>query len=403
MSRRVIFLLALLIVAGGAIAALVISQQNNQTVVNTPLPGQTRVAQNPSGTPQATNTPIPTPLPTIDIVVAGQRINRGQVIQPGDVVIRTWPEPFAPLSAITDTELVIGSIARTDIEREMPILTSHLTDNYADLAAVGSDIAAGLPPGTRMVAMPMDRLTSVAYALQPGDRVDLIVSLLYVDIDEDFQSRLPNNIRIISVEPSEEGGVTLTVEDPVDGRTDALPIALGALGVINLPIIIQPSESPRPRLATQMTIQDALVMYVGDFPRNGRIFTRASSDAAPVAETPVPTTEAPAGNQAAATPTPLPPRPDIISLAVSPQEAVVLTYYIEAKVPVTMALRPANETGIAAVQQVDIDYIMDQYRIILPRKLPYALEPAIRSIRQLVASETISLLAPTVPAPAAQR
>jgi pilus assembly protein CpaB len=391
MSRRVIFLLALLIVAGGAIAALVISQQGNQTVVNTPLPGETRVAQNPSGTPQATNTPIPTPLPTIDIVVAGQRINRGQVIQPGDVVIRTWPEPFAPLSAITDTELVIGSIARTDIEREMPILTSHLTDNLSDIASIGSDAAAILPPGTRMVAMPMDRLTSVAYALQPGDRVDLIVSLLYVDIDEDFQSRLPNNLRIISVDDvSDEGGLTLSIEEPVDGRTDALPIALGALGVVNLPIIIQPAEDPRPRLATQMTIQDALVMYVGDFPRNGRIFTRASSSAAPLAETPVPTVAAP--NQPDATPTPLPPRPDIISIAVSPQEAVVLAYFIEARVPVTFALRPANETGIAAVQQVDIDYIMDQYRIILPRKLPYAIEPAIRSIRQLVASESISLL-----------
>jgi Flp pilus assembly protein CpaB len=391
MSRRVIFLLALLIVAGGAIAALVISQQNNQQPANTPLPGETRVAQNPSGTPQATNTPIPTPLPTIDIVVAGQRINRGQVIQPGDVVIRTWPEPFAPLSAITDMELVVGSIARTDIEREMPILTSHLTDNLDDLSSVGSDVSAMLPPGSRMVAVPMDRLTSVAYALQPGDRVDLIVSMLYVDIDEDFQSSLPNNIRIISVEPSEEGGFTIDIEDPVDGRTDALPVALGALGVVNLPIIIQPSEDPRPRLATQMTIQDALVMYVGDFPRNGRIFTRASSVAAPMAETPEPTVAAPA-NQAAATPTPLPPRPDIISLAVSPQEAVVLAYFIEAKVPVTFALRPANETGIAAVQQVDIDYIMDQYRIILPRKLPYAIEPAIRSIRQLVASESISLL-----------
>ncbi len=129
-------------------------------------------------------------------------------------------------------------------------------------------------------------------------------------------------------------------------------------------------------------------MYVGDFPRNGRIFARASSVAAPAAETAVPT----AVGQSAATPTPLPPRPDIVSIAVSPQEAVVLAYFIESKVPVTFALRPANETGIAAVQQVDIDYIMDQYRIILPRKLPYGIEPAIRSIRQLVAGDTISLL-----------
>jgi Flp pilus assembly protein CpaB len=393
MSRRVIFLLALLIVAGGAIAALVISQQNNRQPAATLEPGATAVAQ-VSGTPQATNTPIPTPLPTIQIVVAVQRINRGQVIQPSDIGFRTWPEPFAPLSAITDTELVIGSIARTDIEREQPILTSLLTDNLNDLASTGSDASSILPPGTRMVAVPMDRLTSIAYAIQPGDRVDLIISMLFVDIDEDFQSRLPNNIRIISVESvSDEGGLQLSIEAPVDGRTDALPIALGQLGVISLPVIIQPSEQARPRLATQMTIQDALVVHVGDFPRNGRIFSRASSSAAPVAETAVPT---PVG-QAAATPTPLPPRPDIVSIAVSPQEAVVLAYYIEAKMPISFVLRPANETGLASVQQVDIDYIMDQYRIVLPRKLPYALEPAIRSIRQLVASESISLL-PTAPA-----
>ncbi|MCO6443702.1 MAG: hypothetical protein J5J04_06430, partial [Anaerolineae bacterium] len=92
-----------------------------------------------------------------------------------------------------------------------------------------------------------------------------------------------------------------------------------------------------------------------------------------------------------ATPTPLPPRPDIVAIAVSPQEAVVLAYYVEAKIPITFALRPANETGIASVRQVDLDYIMDQYRIVLPRKLPYSIEPAIRSIRQLVASNTISL------------
>ena len=218
MSRRVIFLLALLIVAGGAIAALVISQQNGrQTVATTPGAPGTVVAQNPSGTPAATNTPIPTPLPTIDIVVAVQRINRGQVIQSSDIGYRTWPEPYAPLSAITDTELVIGSIARFDIERESPIKTSDITDNLANIGSAGSDAAAILPAGTRMIAMPMDRLTSVAYALQPGDRVDLIVSLLYVDIDEDFQTQLPNNIRLLAV--GEDGGEIRVIEAQTDRQS----------------------------------------------------------------------------------------------------------------------------------------------------------------------------------------
>ncbi|NOG51468.1 MAG: hypothetical protein HND48_20130 [Chloroflexi bacterium] len=238
-----------------------------------------------------------------------------------------------------------------------------------------------------MVALPMDRLTSAAYALQPGDRVDIITSLLFVDIDEEFQSALPNDIRIISVEAVENGGVRYNVLAPVDGRTDSLPVPLGNVGISQLPVIIAPSEDPRPRLVTQMTIQDALVVNVGDFPRNGRLFRASSASAPEAAPTPAP---APVGGTNA-TPTPLPPRPDIVAIAVSPQEAVVLAYYVEAKIPITFALRPANETGIASVRQVDLDYIMDQYRIVLPRKLPYSIEPAIRSIRQLVASNTISL------------
>ncbi|GIK30304.1 MAG: Flp pilus assembly protein CpaB [Chloroflexi bacterium] len=389
MSRRIIFVLALLIVAGGAIAAFVISRQN-QTVTPqvTVGPGTpTVVAQQPGSTPQATITPMPTPLPTIDIVVAVQKINRGQVITADVVGYRTWPEPYAPLSAITDIELVIGAISRYDIERESPVKTSDLTDNLADLGATGSDAAAVIPAGSRMVALPMDRLTSAAYALQPGDRVDIITSLLFVDIDEEFQSALPNDIRIISVEAVENGGVRYNVLAPVDGRTDSLPVPLGNVGISQLPVIIAPSEDPRPRLVTQMTIQDALVVNVGDFPRNGRLFRASSASAPEAAPTPAP---APVGGTNA-TPTPLPPRPDIVAIAVSPQEAVVLAYYVEAKIPITFALRPANETGIASVRQVDLDYIMDQYRIVLPRKLPYSIEPAIRSIRQLVASNTISL------------
>lgn len=401
MSRRVIFLVALLIVAGGAILALVLSQQsNNRPVVVVTSEGGTIVAQDPSGTPQATVTPFPTPLPTIDIVVAVQKINRGQIIQANDIGYATWPESFAPLSAILDAELVIGSIARFDIERESPIKTSDITDNLADISPFGSDAGAILPPGTRMVAVPIDRITSVAYALQPGDRVDMIVSLLYVGIDEEFQSRLPNGIRLISVESDENGGLSLNIEEAVPGRTDSIPVALGMLGVVNLPVIIAPVEDQRPRLATQMTIQDALVINVGDFPRNGRLFTRASSAAAPVADV---TAEPTPQGQAAATPTPLPPRPDIVAIAVSPQEAVVLSYFIEARVPITFALRPANETGIASVRQVDLDYIMEQYRIQLPRTLPYGIEPAIRTIRQLVAGDTISLVPTAVPAAPATR
>ncbi|MCU0476124.1 MAG: Flp pilus assembly protein CpaB, partial [Anaerolineae bacterium] len=355
-----------------------------------PLPGGTQVAQpaNPQAT-AAPATPAPTSIPTIQIVVATQRINRGQRITSEVIALREWPDTAVPASALLETELVVGKIARTDIERESPIKSTDITESLSNLAAVGSDAAALLPPGTRMVAVPIDQLTSAGYALQPGDRVDIIMSSLFVDLDEDFQSMLPNDIQFIVL--SQDG---FTLLQPVDGRFDTIPFSY-TLGEGNIqsaiPVVIRPNEPPRPRLVTQMTVQDALVIYVGELPEDGRIFRPGSEnlEAVPATDAAAPAAAQPAA-QTTGTPAP-PPRPDMVAIAVSPQEAMVLTYLIETRVPITFALRPAGETGLASVQQVDLDYLMNAYRITVPRKLPYGLEPAIRSIRQLVETSSIQL------------
>jgi pilus assembly protein CpaB len=373
------------------VAAFVLLRNNNPAGGGTaPLPGGTQVAQpaNPQAT-AAPATPAPTSIPTIQIVVATQRINRGQRITSEVIALREWPDTAVPASALLETELVVGKIARTDIERESPIKSTDITESLSNLAAVGSDAAALLPPGTRMVAVPIDQLTSAGYALQPGDRVDIIMSSLFVDLDEDFQSMLPNDIQFIVL--SQDG---FTLLQPVDGRFDTIPFSY-TLGEGNIqsaiPVVIRPNEPPRPRLVTQMTVQDALVIYVGELPEDGRIFRPGSEEleAVPATDAAAPAAAQPAA-QTTGTPAP-PPRPDMVAIAVSPQEAMVLTYLIETRVPITFALRPAGETGLASVQQVDLDYLMNAYRITVPRKLPYGLEPAIRSIRQLVETSSIQL------------
>jgi Flp pilus assembly protein CpaB len=87
----------------------------------------------------------------------------------------------------------------------------------------------------------------------------------------------------------------------------------------------------------------------------------------------------------------IPPRPDIISLGVTPQDAVVLTYLIESGIPLTFALRSAATTSLPQTNVVTLNYIMEQYRISVPEKFNYALEPAIRNIRSIQLSETIQL------------
>jgi hypothetical protein len=87
----------------------------------------------------------------------------------------------------------------------------------------------------------------------------------------------------------------------------------------------------------------------------------------------------------------VPPRPNIITLGVPPQDAVVLTYMAEAGFPMTFALRSARAVGLPETQTVTLDFIMTTYGIQVPDRFSFAVEPAIRSIRQISLGERISL------------
>lgn len=362
-----------------AVALFVLSTQSPTT------PPSTDTSGNLDGGPVVEAGPTATDIPLIDVVVAVQSLPRGARITEDAVRIERWPEQFAPFSGvgvIGKTEEVVGQIARTDIVRGQPVLSNMIVPDLTSLASVGSDAAAILPSGLVAVAVPVDRLTSVAYAIQDGDRVDIIVSMLFVDVDQQFQTISPNGITLFTQQ--EGGGILLS--DRIDGRPDT--VSLGNA-------IISPSEQQRPRLITQRTIQNALVVHVGDFPYDGRFI------GVPPTPTPEPTIAAegappPDPNQQAVAPTATTPvRPDIVTLGVRPQEAVVLTWAIEARLPITFALRAATDISTVQTTAVTMDYVMTTYNIQVPGKQPYALEPAIRSIRQLLAGNQISLVTST--------
>ena len=335
------------------------------------------VAQQPT-TQAEDSTPEPTSIPAVDIVVAVQQLPRGFRIPANAIELRPWPETMVPVNAINSPELVVGSIARTDIVREQPILFNMLAEDLAGLASVGSDAAAILPPDLVAISMPIDRLTSVAYAIQDGDRVDIIVSMLFVDVDEAFQSITPN--QYVVFRELEDGN--LAYSESIVGRPDQ--ITLGN-------VIVQPLERQRPRLVTQRTIENAFVVHTGTFPPDGR-FLGIPHTPTPIA-TAVPDEDADAQPEAiedpdAPTVVPTSPFPDIITLGVTPQEAVLLTWAIEARMPLTLTLRSAQAGAVATqTTPVTLDFFMNQYRIERPGTRDYTIEPAITSIRQLTLPE----------------
>ncbi|MCS6836060.1 MAG: Flp pilus assembly protein CpaB [Anaerolineae bacterium] len=387
----IILLLIVILVAGGAL--LLLGGQQPAPAQETSAGAASESASNANNEPffQPRETPLPTitPIPLIEVVIAVQDIPRGVPIAANAIELVRVPEETAPFAAFSNIEDVIGKIARTDIYREQVILSNLLVEDLQRLGNVGSDAAAVLPPNRVMIAVPIDRLTSVAYAIQPGDRVDVIASMLFVDVDTNFQSIEPNQFSLISVLPVtlEDGSRAVRIEPStqVQGAFDSRLIPNAG----TFPVIVSPSEPPRPRLATQNIIQDALVVWLGDFPEDGRIFAPAPTPTPNV--TPTPVVEGEAGADTPPPPPTIPPRPDIISLGVTPQDAVVLTYLIESGIPLTFALRSAATTSLPQTNVVTLNYIMEQYRISVPEKFNYALQPAIRNIRSIQLSRTISL------------
>ena len=405
--RRLLPIIVVLAIVAVVVALVVFSQ----TPPAPPVAGDPNVPVVDTGGVATTDPilfagPSATPYEFVEVVIAVQQIPRGTLIEANAVDIRAWPAEFQPIAAYSNPEDVIGKIARTDIYREEPILQPMIVDPLEDgaftnLASVGSDAAAVIPRGKVAVALPMDRLTSVAYAIQPGDYVDLIASFLFVDVDRNFQTIEPNLFQIIALTCTGGGSppcptdqsLTFNFSTPGRGTFDTRSIPGAGVN----PVFIIPSEEPRPRLSTQRTIQDALVIWTGDFPSDGALF-RPAATPTPIELSPTPEGTPP---DAPPPPTPVPPRPDIVTLAVSQQDAVVITYLVEARIPLTFALRSAGDHSGIETQTISLDAIMNRFQIEVPQKFEFNIEPAIRSIRQLSVGSTINLggasTAPTAP------
>ncbi len=328
-----------------------------------------------SPAPQTTAGEIPVaeaPKETVDIVVLTQPIARGDVIS--DDVLEMIPYPKEDMREglfITNRQDVAGKFAKTDLVNGMPLTTNSLTD-----IPLGSYASAQIPTGMVAISMPISKLTSVSYGLQPGDHVNIIASFNLVDLDADYQTILPNLNTVVNA----PGAVVRTAEGETDqtqittntitvdiagagspvGRIEIDP-ALGETG----PLYVIPSEDQRPRLVTQSIVQDAIVLWVGDFPLDGNIFSEAP---------PVVTDEAVAAEDPEAVAPVDTSVPANITLIVLPQDAVALNYLMLSKAELSLALRSTGDEQQAETQAVTLQFIMDQYNIPYPTKLPYGME-----------------------------
>ncbi|MEW6568235.1 MAG: Flp pilus assembly protein CpaB [Chloroflexota bacterium] len=334
------------------------------------LLGRGRGAQPPAaaGTPAA-------PLDTTYIVIAVQDIARGSLIPADAVGLTPWRTDQVVETMIeNDVNQVIGRYARQDIERGFPITTNMITRAAGDILGTGSDAAIAIPAGYTAIAIPMNRLSGVAYALRDGDKVDVIITMLMVDLDPDFQTVLPNDTLLLigpdgtiltgmgctEMRQSDMGPECVNPEPPPFGRVDSESETEQSLYIV-------PIESQRPRLVTQRLIENATVLHVGSFAFPGEAEAAAALQAQQQAQAQQ------AGQPAPAQEGPRPP--DIITLIVRPQDALALNWAVRAGAQLTLTLRAPGDLTPTDTVSVSLEYLMRNYNISVPSRLPYGLEP----------------------------
>ncbi len=319
----------------------------------------------------------PVALDRQNVVIAGQDISRGANIPENGVILAPFPADSVVETMITgDVNQVIGRYARQDIARGMPITTGMITTEAGDLLGTGSDASAAIPPGMTAIAVPMNRLSGVAYALRDGDSVDVIGTMLMVDLDEDFQTILPNSSMILlgnntapltgyacqEVKASEKGLECINPEAPPFARVDTEETT-------GTQLYAKPSESQRPRLVTQRLVENAMVLHVGSFTIPGaETQTGLGSDAAAAGAPPQTTPQAVTVRA-----------PDIVTLIVTPQDALTINWAIKSGMDLVFTLRGPKDDTTTETTSVTLKYLMDNYAITVPSKLPYGLEPRLTS------------------------
>jgi Flp pilus assembly protein CpaB len=323
MRRRMFLILALVIFVLAGVVYLVFSIGGSSQTPQTPTP--------------ATG--------TYNVVFVAQDIPAGSTITADSIIEGPWPKSLELPGLVTDKAAVIGRRARIDLRRGEPIFSSQIVESGAAVSDTASATALKIKTGKVAIAVPLSRLSGVAYAVGNGDHVMVIASFTIINVDTMFQTDVPNKMLLVSLDADGR----LTFLETSGGRAfKESPLSDVLVASYYIPVELQ-----RPRLVSTVLVQDARVLNVGNIGTT----------------TVIPT---PAAGAAQTTTAQIATTPDIMVIEVTPQEALAINFLIRMKADLTYALRSAGDTSVFTLNSVDLSALMEEFNITLPPNSTFA-------------------------------
>jgi pilus assembly protein CpaB len=400
MRPRTLILLILVLVTGAATVVLVlVNQGDGGGLLDNLLPGNEAVVETPPDSAEGDVEPVivdPVPTPALrleSVVVAKIDLPIGERIREELIEIEQRPDDNIALQGaytFAEAENVVGRIARVPISKGQAILRPMVDFNPTAVAPSGSDLALYVDPGMVAVSFPIDRFAGIAYALRPGDLVDALMTVRVVEVDPEFNTALPNATeRVIETELIE--GRAFLFPPSTQGRLEFVNEIQQVVEFVPSDVYIEGQDfepgTPIPKRVTQLTIQQAEVLWVGTW-RDPREFEKAAEaeqaalevQAAAAGETA--TTEG--GEAAAAEPTPESQRfetkPDVIILSMLSQDALALKWALERGIDIDLALRSQGDRTVFVTTGVTLPQIVDQGGLAIPEPTDFDLHPRVEDV-----------------------
>lgn len=358
-GRRLIAILVLvagLIILAVVVAAVILGGGDSEPEV-VPSPVAEGETAEPDATPTATVDPN---VRMVEVVVSLQTVPRGWQMTEAELTTDMRPASDVTSNMLLRVEDAIGLYARHEIYQGETLTVDSLSRDPTVQGTEDFGPSSLVPPGWVAMAVPMDRLNSVAYGYLPGDTVDIMLSFTLNALDPEFQTLLANSATFFLQQSAttEEGAQTTSnvfVIDPY-GRFETLPT--GDLAHIG------PSADVQRPVPVSVILQNARIVQVGEY----------YPPVPPIPPTPTPDPDEPTPTPGGGPPpTPTPPPPEVVLVALPPQQQLFLKYAVETIADIDFALRSTADGQLYSVQQVDATYLIEQFGIQVPPNSEFAI------------------------------
>ena len=149
-------------------------------------------------------------VPGADVLVAANDLAVGTKLQDRDVFRVRYPRANLPGNVYTEPRQVIGRGVILPINKGEFLLPSKLAPEKA-----GSGLPSLIPPGMRAVSVRVNDVVSVAGFVQPGSRVDVLLTGNSGTGNERQATTVLTNVAVIAVGKSLGSGAAETATAPV--------------------------------------------------------------------------------------------------------------------------------------------------------------------------------------------